>query len=545
MAQHIRTLQYGIPRRRGNPYGIREIPLEMRRGFHYGRPSYALPNGYSPDVLNLVPAVDDIGITPRDGYTTFDTYSALTTPEVVTQLFDTDGVPAIAALAGNEIHYYPYSNPGFSTLSRLGQPLSNATSAHAEIIQANSATTAYAIVLNATNAPKKFTVEQDTQTWSDLTTFYSIASVAYTGAMSDERLVLATIESLDAQYPHRLAWSVRGSPTDFTLALGAGFADLTEMRGGILRLVPDTQGFLILGGGEIWRARPRRDIYAFDFIPIVREVGCPFPNTAVASPHGTIFIGNDYEPYALTGSQLRPLGKASDTENHSRIKRYFRRYISDPNFVWANYDYNLQRYHVHFNATRGVTYDFNTDSWWPFEFTSTVGWRGCMVIAPDSTIDLGLTWNQQDIAWDILGNPWNDEGVVRQPFESAHPLLVSDLGTPYSWRSIALTDLTSTFTSTWASRRVSNTARRFFIDGSWVEFSSKTASTLTVSHIFDDYTSTQTISLQSSTLSTAWAPAHGNARACAINIAVDSTARPQLTAAVIGARVERGIGGAR
>ena len=237
---HIRQLKYGLPAKTSPPK-TREIPIEIRRGLHTGLPEYALPVGYSPDCLNLVPTRDDVGITARSGLSLFAPYYDIDQPEAVSQLEDIHGAPVIAALAGTDIHYYPYQNPVWSPLSRLGTPLSHTTTAHSEIIQANSTSTAYGIVLNATNSPKIFFVEQDTVSWSDLTTIFSITSTAYTGVQSDERVVLANLSNLDVSHPRRLVWSVRGNPIDYTIALGAGFADLTEMSGSIMRRSPSTR----------------------------------------------------------------------------------------------------------------------------------------------------------------------------------------------------------------------------------------------------------------------------------------------------------------
>jgi hypothetical protein len=541
---HIRRLRYGLPERE-RPPETKEVPIEIRRGFHYGLPEYALPVGYSPDCLNVIPTIDDVGITPRDGLDFFSTYTGMPQPEAINMLYDIRGTPVLMALSGTSIHYYPYSNPSWSALTELGTPLSHTTTAHSEIIQANSTSTAYGIVLNATNSPKYSTVEQDTQHWSDLTQIFSITSVAYTGTQSDERVVFANLTSLDVPHPRRLVWSVRGNPLDYTIALGAGFADLTEMNGSIMRIVPDTQGFLILGTNEIWRARPRRDIYAYDFIVISREMGCPFPNTAVATPFGVVFVGSDYEVYALLGSQLRPLGIAEDSKEASRVRRYIKQNLTDPNFVWGMYDYNTKRYHLQFGPDDGLTYNFSSDAWWPHEFGFDAAWRGCMIIDPPDVSDLGLSWDKQTLNWDRLNNIWNDEGVLRPATEGAYPLLAAAGGFPLRWRPEIISDTSHVINNHWRSPRLSANGRRYNYDGTWVEFSSATASSMTVTHQFDDRAHVQSRSLQSSRLSTAWAPTHGVGRAVSIKVELNPRWKPQLTAMTAGLRIHSGKGGGR
>jgi len=540
---HIRTLRYGVPGRSRGPR-TQEIEIGLLRGLHSGLPEYRLPNGFTPDASNFLPSYSEHGIQPRSGLSYFleriDWY-----PDAVELLFDPTGAPALAALSSGTVWYKPYANPIWSELSRLGERFSHVTTQHVEIIQANSAATSWGIIVNGVNPPKIFNVEQDTVTWSDFSKIYSIASTAATGTQSDERLVLANLQSAQHDYPRRLMWSTRGTPTDFTIALGAGFADLTEMDGAIVRIIPDVQGFVILGSNEIWRACPRRDVYAFDFIPITRNIGCSFPRTAAETPFGTVFLGNDYEPYTLSGSQLRPLGVSEDSAGHSRVRRYIQQRATDANFVWGLYDYIKQRYTLHLDQYTALTYDFQTDSWWPIEYRQSV-WRGTMVIDPPALKALGLSWNNQPLAWDSSDARWDEEGLIRQPFEESYPLYVSGIGSVYADDDKNNTDAGLTYSAYWRSPRISVNARRYQYDGSWIEYTGGAGSSYaTISHIFDSHTDERVYSLRSSNLSTVWAPAHGGGRATSVKMTVPGGTRQQFTSLYASVKIYSGFGGGR
>jgi hypothetical protein len=313
-----------------------------------------------------------------------------------------------------------------------------------------------------------------------------------------------------------------------------------------MRLIPDTQGFVILADGEVWRARPRRDTYAFDFIPITRDLGCPFPNTAVRSPFGTIFVGMDFEVYALTGSNLKPLGPASDTNGVSRVRRKIREYLEDdPTFAWGAYNFVEQTYHLQVSPTRAFTYDFRTDSWWPLEYAFSAGWRGAMVTDIPAVTDTTRIWDEATVTWDATDIPWDNSGTVRPPMEQSYLLTVSTVGVPYLRKSTVTGDYIYPYSTYWKSPRFSASARRHNYLGSWIEFSTKTASNITVTTQLDARATSQVRSLQSSNLSTAWAPTHGVTRGSRVKVEFDNADKVNFTGFTGLIRVHAAIGGGR
>lgn len=544
---HIRRLRYGSPRRIRPPQD-NEIEYRIDRGYDGGRPDYRLSNGFSGDVLNMVPSDYGYGLTPRSGLSLQALYFALDEANVVKEVRRTDLNPMWLAVSGddNSIHKFEFEDNAWSELSRLGAPLSHNSQAYVDLVQTTAASGNRALVLNGTNTPKYVDIVRNVTTWSDFTFHYSITSVAQTGVMSDERFVMANVREGSTSRPTRLVWSVRGTPSNFQVASGAGFADLLEMNSSIMRLIQDTQGFVILADREIWRARPRRDIYAFDFIPITRDVGCPFPKTATQSPFGTIFLGQDYDVYTLSGSTLRSLGISEETQGVSRVQRQIREALDDdPTFAWGVYDYVKQQYHLQVSQTKAFKYDFQTDSWWPIEYAFTAGWAGTMVINPPALDDTTRTWDTTTVTWDELTIPWDDAGVVRPPVEESRLLLTSRVGTPYIEEEGDRQDYIYDYDAYWSTPRMNLGGRRHNYSGTWVEFSTKTASSITVTTQLDHVATSQVRSLQSSNLSVAWAPAHGVSRGVRVKVNFDPPDRVNFTGITGLTRIHSGIGGGR
>src|SRR5690606_35212278 len=140
----------------------------------------------------------------------------------------------------------------------------------------------------------------------------------------DDRLVWANIAESSSTFPQRVLWSARGQPTNYTLADGAGFADLFDLRGEIRRIARQGDRLVLYTDLETWQARIRRDDYVFDFAPLLPDQGTPYPRTLVTTPFGTFFLGRDLEVYALAGTQAVPLGPPAPGEP-SRIKAYLQR----------------------------------------------------------------------------------------------------------------------------------------------------------------------------------------------------------------------------
>jgi hypothetical protein len=256
---HLRTTKFGAGRRTRPPERTLQ-EVTPTRGLHVGKPQYKLPAGYTPDSRNFVAETD--AITPRSGLSLF----AGGDPGIGAviggdEVFDEDGNPYVVALSDQTVAFLGWPAPSWSTLSNLGAAPSGNTQAYWDVSWIYNPATQQnmTIMANGIDTPKFFYVGPGAGTYSDFTFMSDIAARFKTVIAADERLVMANCYTAgDGKRPQRVAWSVRGNPTNQTLTLGAGFVDLTEMRGDIIRVINEGEGYLVFTDHEIWRARPRR-----------------------------------------------------------------------------------------------------------------------------------------------------------------------------------------------------------------------------------------------------------------------------------------------
>ena len=154
-------------------------------------------------------------------------------------------------------------------------------------------------------------------------------------------------------------------------------------------------------------------------------------------------------------------------------------------------------------------------------------------------------WDDTVTSWDDTIIPWDESGIVRPPLEQSYILTISSVGAPYMRKSWVTQDYKTEFMSTWKTPRISANGRRYEYAGSWVEFSTQTASNLTVTTAYDDRAVVQRRSMQSSNLSTVWAPAHGVTRGASVKLEFNAGDRVNFTGITSLLRIQSGIGGGR
>jgi hypothetical protein len=282
---------------------------------------------------------------------------------------------------------------------------------------------------------------------------------------ADNRLVFANISDTSGdQHVNRVGWTRRGFFADWTLNLGAGFEDIRDMRGKIIWLHPmDDDGFLLFTTEEIWRARPRRDVAAFDFNPISREVSCPYPLTIQTTVAGITFLGKDFEVWNIRGNQLVAMGKrqGAPTEENSRVQGFIRDNFKNPLrsfgvsvtqekryelFYTAGDDFNSNGY-----ATRSLTYDFDADSWmlqaYNEEYSFGMDFVSAGLIADNAQWDDAVgNWNSQTSTWDEYGISIKYQPTIRRPLMFSSRATMSQ---PY--RDRTADSMGSTIVSEWRS----------------------------------------------------------------------------------------------
>ena len=475
-------------------------------------------------------------VAPRSGLSSFTTSIPVETVAGA-ELFDVFGNSVVAAASPNTISILPVVSGVWSTLSRLGAVRSGISRDVVDMTYVNDLGNDInlGIIVNGVDTPKVFDVRADALTWSDFTNAYSLLSRARTVTVADERLVFAnTADSAPAGvFPTRIVWSARGAPKNFLIASGAGFTDLPEMRGQIMRIIQDQEGFVILTNLEIWRARPRRDNFAFDWIRITKEISCPFPKTATTTPIGVIFLGSDFDVYAIQGSQIKPLAldeRPDDPgERVSRIQNFVEAEIGNGDAAWGVYNINDRRYELHLDQGRALFYDVITGSWWPQTFPFILE-HGFQVTDPAAYAGKSSTWDEDDGQWDDDQSRWDDLLLSRPPIESRQ-VAVFTATDIYRLRNDQTTDNGTAFTCKWNSPPARSSLRGLQdVRGAWIDYRAKSTGTIAIAARAKDSAFSQTLSLASSSASVGFVGLRLTDRSPALRLEFESPVRASLNA---------------
>jgi hypothetical protein len=270
--------------------------------------------------------------------------------------------------------------------------------------------------------------------WYEHTGFTSVESYAQCVASYDQRLLFFNIAPDASSDPNvkRVRWSVRGDPLDFSSA-GAGFDDLLDMRGFGTVLLPDRDRLLLFSNKEVWQARARRDAYAFDFAPLNRATGAPYPRTVVPTNVGVIWIGEDYHVYRLVGTEVRQFEPA--------IQEYLRDNLREEVEFWAKYNTDTNQYQLFFSDTTGElttkAFYLNTTSVNPSrrDYTRDTGNWALQTFDTDSTYTESYTCGFDDVMMGFsFTNPF--PRFVRE--DSATTMGHGVSTTSWKWRSHGL-----------------------------------------------------------------------------------------------------------
>lgn len=312
---------------------------------------------------------------------------------------------------------------------------------------------------NGKDLPKVITLTDSVQTFSDMTGFASLASRAKAVAAFDNRLVWLNIGESAATYPQRVLWSPRGLPHNYQLADGAGFEDLLDMQGVGTKIVAEKDGILIFSEEEIWRGRKRFDAYAFDFYPVERKFGCPYPNTIAVTPIGVVFLARDLELYTVRGDQVIALGPADSEADASRIQPLLENEMVEAERAFAVYNTTDRRYELYYPASgdagnkypqRAIFYGIAERSYFPQQLATEVS-AGFEMRDPG---DLGPTWEQlASLTWEDMARSWDD---LADPGVGYMVHLVSSAGTSYRLHEGHPTDDGSMITAVWRSSGLNN-----------------------------------------------------------------------------------------
>lgn len=271
------------------------------------------------------------------------------------------------------------------------------------------------VFTNGVNMPKFWNIGAGLSSssifWaSDLSCVASSFSKAFSVAEFDYRLVFFNTSSDATPFPVRVHWSARGAPFTWTIADGAGFEDLMDMKGTGRKVVAERDSIALFTEEQIWRGRNRRDVYAFDFYPVVRDLGSPYHKTIIPTPYGIVFLGRDLDLYLLSGDNAIPLGPTSPG-GPSRIRTRLRSTLQHADLAHAVYNSTKRRYELYYVSSedggeypqRVLHYNFDNQSIFIQKLTQEVT---CAV----ELFDLAQTptWDSIDFTWDQYNVTWDD-----------------------------------------------------------------------------------------------------------------------------------------
>jgi hypothetical protein len=481
-----------------NPYLVQQLEeagdrveiFTPMRGLHTGDAPQDIEAGYSPSAYNFV--IDAGHLTPRSGLSQFKGgVSHLSGPALgAWRMSDLVGNQFLFAASSRSFSVFDpvvdswsslsYQQPSGFTVDNMPSGTSrqywDATYAYEPAQDRN-----FAVFVNNVDLPKIAHVTASVTTYSDLTGITSQASRAAAVAAFDNRVIFFNVSSNANSYPQRVLWSARGSPQNYQIIDGAGFEDLMDMRGKGTRIIAEREGVLLFSDEEIWRGRRRNDAYVFDFYPISKQMGAPFPRTIVATPLGVIFLNREFELHAVIGDEVVPLGPASAGES-SRIRTFLQAEISESARMWAVYNPAPTRYELYYTGadssegypTRALYFQLTENSFLPQRLKHEVS-AGVEYTDPGDP----AYWNGSGAGWDDVATSW-DEQLQAGTGYFVHTM--SSAGTAHRFHSSQTNDDGSAFTAQWTSHALNRENQMRFerLSEVWVECKSDSAGSLQV-----------------------------------------------------------------
>lgn len=491
----IRQTKYGYSPRAFPQQESRVSIFEPTLGLDAGQAPQELFPGCTPISQNF----EHVGgyLQPRSGMSRYDaTYSLGDAAMFGMEAFDIQGRRSGVAASAQTISYLPSGSLVWSTLSYVAAAGASGETANARLDVPWDGTQIYepardqniVVLTNHKQLPKFLNADPSNTTFSDFTWVASRFSRARSVCEHDYRLVWANLSSSSQSFPNRVYVSVRGNPLDMNPDNGAYFEDLMDMRGDILRVVPDRDTIVMFSGEQIWRGRKRSDRYAYDFYCVNRSQGCPYPRTIQQTPQGIVFLGRDLELYLLSGDQTIALGptnrKAPEQGDASRIQLFLQRNMQNGNLAWSVYNSQRNRYELHFTSNEVATnlypqtclhFNFDNQSFF-VQKADGPDWSAGFEM---QDVDEAVTWDSVPYTWDQYNTSWEEAGLGAP---ARRVVVFSSAGTPYRFRSDQTTDDGTAIDCRWRSHGLGgyDAFRYDQLYEVWIEYASNTSSAVSV-----------------------------------------------------------------
>ena len=297
--------------------------------------------------------------------------------------------------------------------------------------------------------------------WASGTTVFSTLTEApparYITAFDNYLIAFNIIDPSGAHFVQRVQWSDRGNPFSWTPASGslAGNEDLLAMNGAGTRIMANENRLILFSTEEIWQGFEGTFPSVFQFQPLDRTTGCPFPWTAVMTQDGIYFLSSDYRVYKLDKS-----GGPSVVVSEP-VHKSIRDAIAYPERSWSVYDPLTNHYCLFYPVTGGsgtpqqaLYLNLSTGAWAPQSFDPVSGGlsltRGAQGFTPSSAATIWSQTSTAGITWAQAQGSWS--GQLAQQVSATNLLYVgSSSGTAYVMASTYTSDAGTPVTCYWRS----------------------------------------------------------------------------------------------
>lgn len=255
---------------------------------------------------------------------------------------------------------------------------------------------------------------QQLYVWQSNTTVFSTLTGApqakYVAAF-DSFLLAFNIRQSSLDLVQRVQWTDRGSISSWTGGL-SGFQDMIDMKGQGTRLIPHDNVVIAASDQEIWAGR-RIDLpFVFDFQPLDRGIGMPFPWAVTQTRIGLVWLGKDYNVYLLASGSAKPVavGDAIQPEIQALIDQPQRstmayNRITDQVEMWIPVRGGNGR------PQRGYYGNLKTGTWLPQTIDPTLdvtrNWQGTLGTGSASTTWSGIS--ATGLTWNTVAGRWADQ----------------------------------------------------------------------------------------------------------------------------------------
>lgn len=250
--------------------------------------------------------------------------------------------------------------------------------------------------------------------WQSGTTVFSLltgAPAARAVAAFDSFLLAGNVLEGSNNFVQRIIWTDRGSVSSWTGGL-SGFQDCIDMKGPITRLHPHDNQVVAFSDQEVWYGRRLAFPSTFDFQPLDRTVGCPYPWTLAETRLGLVWLGKDWNVYALAKGEVsaRRIGDA--------IQPMIKVEIDLPERATACYNRQTDQYELWYpiaggngRPQRGMFLDLGSGAWMPQKLDTnhdvTRVWGG--TLGTGSSATLWSTWSAAQLSWNQVQGSWQQQ----------------------------------------------------------------------------------------------------------------------------------------